>query len=52
MKKKRTKRRETGAAYLFTLPSFLGFIAFVLIPVIWVVIISFQKYNVPELRSL
>lgn len=46
MKKKRTNRREKGAAYLFTLPSFFGFIVFVLIPVIWVVIISFQKYNV------
>lgn len=32
--------------YLFTLPSFFGFIAFVLIPVFWALIISFQKYNV------
>lgn len=38
--------REKKAAYLFTVPSFFGFLAFVLIPVIWVIIISFQKYNV------
>lgn len=44
-KKKRTNRRESRAAYLFTLPSFIGFLGFVLIPVIWVLIISFQDYN-------
>lgn len=32
-------------AYLFTVPSFLGFLFFVLIPVIWVLVISFQNYN-------
>ena len=39
-------RRRTAAAYLFTLPSFIGFMVFVLIPVVWVFVISFQKYNV------
>ena len=50
MNKKRYKRKwnkkELRAAYLFTLPSFIGFLCFVLIPIIWVIIISFQKYNV------
>ncbi|MCQ5387966.1 sugar ABC transporter permease [Hungatella hathewayi] len=40
------KRKEALTGYLFTLPSFFGFIAFVLIPVFWALIISFQKYNV------
>lgn len=39
-------RRETLTAYLFTVPSFVGFLFFVLIPVIWVIIISLSKYNV------
>ena len=43
--KKRKNGKEARAAYLFTLPSFIGFLAFVMIPVIWVLIISFQKYN-------
>lgn len=38
------KKAATG--YLFTLPSFIGFLVFVLIPVFWAVIISFQKYNI------
>lgn len=42
----RRKRKEALTGYLFTLPSFFGFIAFVLIPVFWALIISFQKYNV------
>ena len=46
MKKRKKNRRESRAAYLFTLPSFMGFIGFVLIPIIWVIIISFQEYNV------
>lgn len=47
-KKKKLKysRRETFTAYLFTVPSFVGFAGFVLIPVIWVLVISFQEYNV------
>lgn len=47
VKKKKLKynRRETLAAYLFTLPSFIGFLCFVLIPLVWVIIISFQEYN-------
>ncbi|MCD7737266.1 MAG: sugar ABC transporter permease [Lachnospiraceae bacterium] len=49
MEKKRKKtdyrKRETRTAYLFTLPSFIGFIVFVLFPVVWVIIISFQNYN-------
>ena len=46
MKKRKKNRRESRSAYLFTLPSFMGFIGFVLIPIIWVIIISFQEYNV------
>lgn len=46
MKKKGLKKKESMAAYLFTLPSFIGFIGFVLIPIIWVIVISFQEYNV------
>ena len=38
-------KRETMTAYLFTVPSFLGFLFFVLIPVIWVLVISFHNYN-------
>lgn len=47
-KKKKLKysKRETFTAYLFTVPSFVGFLGFVLIPVIWVLVISFQEYNV------
>lgn len=44
-KKKRSNKKETKTAYLFTLPSFIGFICFVLIPVIWVLLTSFQNYN-------
>ena len=32
--------------YAFTIPSFLGFLVFVVIPVFWAFIISFQKYNI------
>lgn len=50
MNKKKNKhkwdKKELKAAYLFTLPSFIGFICFVLIPIIWVIGISFHKYNV------
>ncbi len=45
-KKVKDHRREKRAAYLFSLPSFFGFLVFVIIPLIWVVVISFQKYNV------
>ena len=47
-KKNRHKwdKKELKAAYLFTLPSFIGFMCFVLIPIIWVIVISFHKYNV------
>jgi len=45
-KKNKHSRQETLTAYLFTLPSFIGFLIFVLIPVVWVLIISFQEYNV------
>ena len=41
----KNSKRETMTAYLFTVPSFLGFLFFVLIPVIWVLVISFQNYN-------
>lgn len=43
--KLKNSKRETMTAYLFTVPSFLGFLFFVLIPVIWVLVISFQNYN-------
>ena len=45
-KKLQHSKKETLTAYLFTVPSFVGFVGFVLIPVIWVLIISFQQYNV------
>lgn len=45
IKKTKYSKRETWTAYLFTVPSFVGFLCFVLIPVVWVIIISFQKYN-------
>lgn len=47
-KKSRLKnsKREIFTGYLFTVPSFIGFLLFVLIPVIWVIGISFTKYNV------
>ncbi|SCP98919.1 carbohydrate ABC transporter permease [Anaerobium acetethylicum] len=44
--KPKYSRQETLTAYLFTVPSFIGFVCFVLIPVIWVFIISFRQYNV------
>lgn len=42
------KRHDHGAivGYLFTLPSFVGFCIFVLIPLVWAAIMSFQDYNV------
>ena len=43
--KLKNSKRETMTAYLFTVPSFLGFLFFVLIPVIWGLVISFQNYN-------
>jgi multiple sugar transport system permease protein len=43
---KKKRKQEIAAAYLFTLPSFIGFLVFVLFPLIWVIVISFQKYNV------
>jgi len=42
----RNNKREIIAGYLFTVPSFIGFLVFVLIPVIWVIVISFSQYNV------
>lgn len=40
------RKGEALTGYLFTMPSFLGFIVFVLIPIFWAAIISFQKYNI------
>lgn len=40
------RRGEAFTGYLFTMPSFLGFIGFVLIPIVWAAVISFQKYNI------
>lgn len=45
-KKIRYSKKETLTAYLFTIPSFIGFAGFVLLPVLWVLLISFQEYNV------
>jgi len=42
----KNNQKEIFAGYLFTIPSFIGFLVFVLIPVIWVIGISFTKYNV------
>jgi len=44
--KLKNNQKEIFAGYLFTIPSFIGFLVFVLIPVIWVIGISFTKYNV------
>lgn len=37
---------DTIIGYLFTLPSFIGFCVFVIIPLVWAAIMSFQNYNV------
>lgn len=39
------QRREERVGYLFLLPSFLGFVVFMLIPVIWGLILSLFEYN-------
>lgn len=39
------RRRESLAGYLFCGPSFIGFLVFVLFPVIYAAVISFQKIN-------
>lgn len=46
-KKKRTsmQSREERIGYLFLLPSFIGFVIFILIPVIWGLILSLFDYN-------
>lgn len=41
----RGKRQESLVGYLFCMPSFIGFIAFVLIPVIYAAVLSFSKIN-------
>jgi len=48
MKKKSLKlaRQKEILAYSFTLPSFLGFLVFIVIPLFWALMISFQKYNI------
>lgn len=43
---KKLDRDKAIAGYLFTLPSFIGFIIFVLIPLIWAANISLHQYNV------
>src|SRR5689334_947946 len=37
--------RRHGWSYAFVLPSMLTFTVFVLVPVVWAFIISFQKYS-------
>lgn len=43
---KKLDRDKAITGYLFTLPSFIGFIIFVLIPLIWAANISLHQYNV------
>jgi multiple sugar transport system permease protein len=38
--------RKHGWSYIFVLPSMLTFVVFVLVPVIWSFIISFQQYSI------
>ena len=40
------EKQRAILGYCFTLPSFLGFLVFVVIPVVWALVISFQKYNI------
>lgn len=46
-KKKMTQmqKREQWIGYFFLLPSFVGFIIFMLIPVIWGLLLAFTEYN-------
>lgn len=39
-------RQRAILGYAFTLPSFLGFLVFVVLPVIYALVISFQSYNI------
>lgn len=41
----RTFAKKYGWSYLFILPSLLTFALFTLIPVLWSLVISFQKYS-------
>ena len=46
-KKSRTRKKTVEiAGYCFIMPSFLGFVVFVLIPIVWAGVISFQTYDV------
>lgn len=40
------KRKEYLTGYLFVTPAFIAFMLFVLVPMVAVVVLSFQKYNV------
>lgn len=46
-KKKRTsmQKREEKIGYLFLLPSLIGFVVFMLIPVVWGLLLSLFEYN-------
>lgn len=46
MKQNKLNQQKARLGYMFTLPSYIGFLVFIIIPVIWAFIISFQKYNV------
>lgn len=48
MKKKRGRLEQQNAAYLLIAPSYLIYIVFILIPVIWTIIMSFTDYNLSE----
>ena len=39
------ERREERTGFLFLLPSFIGFLVFILIPVVWGLLLSFFDYN-------
>ena len=45
-RRRRNPNHEAGAAWLFLLPSLLGFLLFVVLPFIMVVYLSFMKYNI------
>lgn len=48
LKKKSTRRTKAVniVGYSFIMPSFLGFVVFVLLPIVWAMMISFQTYNI------
>jgi multiple sugar transport system permease protein len=45
------RRQEALTGYLFILPSFLGFVTFILIPLIAIIVLGFMKYSVIDFPS-